>query len=96
MTLDRKAEKALAQWKKTDREAAKRIQPLLDEILAGRTPHNAKRMTVGIKCRAQFGTIPWTVSTGKLRVVFIPEQTVLAIGYRRDVYTILDGKSWGN
>jgi mRNA-degrading endonuclease RelE of RelBE toxin-antitoxin system len=90
------ARRTLKKLHKTDAQAAKRIQGLVDQILAGEMPRGSVRMTNGQATRGRFGALPWKVAHDKLRVVFIPGKSIVALGYRREVYTVLDGNGWGN
>lgn len=90
------ARRELKRLHKSDYKAAERIQKLVDEVLAGRTPHGSVCMTNGQATRKQFGALPWKVAEGKLRLIFIPGQSIIALGYRREVYSVLGGNGWGN
>jgi mRNA-degrading endonuclease RelE of RelBE toxin-antitoxin system len=94
--IEPSAKKALKKLHKTDVQAARRIQRLVDQILAGETPRGSVRMTNGQATRGRFGALPWKVAHDKLRVIFIPGKSIVALGYRKEVYTVLDGNGWGN
>lgn len=90
------ARRALKRLRKSDSQAAERLQKLIDEIMAGEMPHGSVRMTNGQATRKDFGTLPWKIAEGKLRLIFIPDKAILALGYRRDVYSVLSGNGWVN
>lgn len=89
------AERSLKKLRRSDPGAARRIQPLIDQILAGETPQRSARMTTGQKVRKQLGVLPWKVADGKLRMIFVPGESIIAVGYRREVYEFL-GSGWSN
>jgi hypothetical protein len=88
IVMDPGAGRALKKLRKTDRGAAERIQRLVDEIEAGRLPQGSCRLH-GRELRGAFGVLPHKVADGKLRVIFVPGERVIALGYRRDVYSFI-------
>lgn len=90
------AERALKKLHRSDPQAAQRIQGLVDEVICGITPQGSSRMGCGSAARKAFGTVPWKVSAGKLRMIFIPGERIIALGYRRDVYTAFGVNGWAN
>lgn len=90
------ARRGLKKLWKSDVQAAERLQTLVDQIVAGETPHGSVRMTNGPATRRAFGDLPWKIADGKLRLIFIPDRAILALGYRRDVYSAIGGNGWVN
>lgn len=97
VVLDTSAEKSMKDLRKTDSEAAERMQRLIDQVKAGVLPQGSCRMNNGKQIRRVFGAVPHKVACGKLRMIFIPNERIIALGYRRDVYNVIGhGSNWSN
>jgi hypothetical protein len=90
------AERALKKLHRSDPRTAQRVQGLVDEVIKGATPQGSSRMNCGSAARKAFGTVPWKASAGKLRLIFVPGERIIALGYRRDVYTAFGVNGWAN
>jgi hypothetical protein len=96
VAIDPAAQRALKKLHKTDPQTAQRLQGLVDEVVSGTIPRGSSRMTCGSAARKAFGTVPWKASVGKLRMIFVPNERIIAVGYRRDVYTAFGVNGWAN
>jgi hypothetical protein len=97
MDIDSGAQRALKSLQKSDPAAARKIQNLIDQVASGIMPQGSSRMTNGKRVRQAFGAVPHRVADGKLRVIFVPGQRIIALGYRRDVYQAIGSRShWSN
>lgn len=95
VTIDPSARQTLKKMHSRDPQAAKRLQVLVDQIEAGGVPHGSQRLTHGEKVRRILGVLPMKIADGKLRLIFVPNERIIALGYRRDVYEFL-GLGWKN
>lgn len=93
--IEPSARRALRKMHSKDPQAARRLQVLVDQIEAGETPRGSQRMTHGEKLRRILGVLPMKISDGKLRLIFVPNECIIALGYRRDVYEFI-GLGWKN
>lgn len=95
--VDKRVLDTMQKLRRSDRVLANRVQGLIDQIVAGDTPQGSERMCNSGKVRSTLGTVPFKVTRGKLRLIFVPNERILALGYRREVYTELLGTGgWTN
>lgn len=95
--VDKQVIDAMQKLRRSDRPLAEKIQVRINEIREGGIPQGSERMCNSGKVRSTLGAVPFKLAYGKLRLIFVPNERILALGYRRDVYTtILGTGGWTN
>lgn len=95
--VEKQVQHAMERLRKSDRVLAERVQDLVDQIVAGGIPQGSERMCNSGKVRRTLGVVPFKLAQGKLRLIFVPNQRILALGHRREVYSSLLGPGgWTN
>lgn len=93
--IEKRVHDAMEKLRRSDRVVAQRIQGLIDQIAAGGVPQGSERMSNSGKVRSTLGAVPFKLAQGKLRLIFVPNERIIALGHRRDVYfSILGTGGW--